>query len=49
MRKSRFTDEQIVAMLRDAERMGVRGRTLLCARYDKGIAFEAWLKLLGEL
>ena len=49
MRKSRFTDERIVAMLRDAERMGARARTLLCERYDKGIAFKAWLELLGEL
>ena len=35
------------AVLRDA--MGARARTLLCERYDKRIALEAWLELLREL
>jgi colanic acid biosynthesis glycosyl transferase WcaI len=35
------------AVLRDA--MGARARVLLCERYDKKIAFKAWLELLGEL
>lgn len=31
------------------EAMGARARALLCKRYDKKIAFKAWLGLLGEL
>lgn len=33
------------AVLREA--MGTRARALLCERYDKRIAFKAWLELLG--
>jgi hypothetical protein len=29
--------------------MGTRARALLCERYDKRIAFKAWLELLREL
>ena len=36
------------AMRRCARRWG-RARALLCERYDKRIAFKAWLALLGEL
>ena len=35
------------AVLREA--MGARARALLCERYDKKIAFKAWLELLREL
>ena len=35
------------AVLREA--MGARARALLCERYDKSIAFKAWLGLLREL
>jgi hypothetical protein len=35
------------AVLREA--MGARARALLCKRYDKKIAFKAWLDLLAEL
>jgi glycosyltransferase involved in cell wall biosynthesis len=31
------------------EAMGARARVLLCGRYDKRIAFKAWLQLLREL
>ena len=34
------------AALREA--MGGRARALLCERYDKRIAFKAWLELLRE-
>ena len=29
--------------------LGARARVLLCERYDKRIAFKAWLELLEEL
>jgi glycosyltransferase involved in cell wall biosynthesis len=35
------------AVLREA--MGARARALLCERYDKRVAFKAWLELLREL
>ena len=35
------------AALREA--MGARARALLCERYDKRIAFKAWMELLREL
>lgn len=44
--------EQLLRLAGDAplrEAMGARARTLLCARYDKRIAFRAWLELLKEL
>ncbi len=31
------------------EAMEARARALLCERYDKSIAFKAWLALLREL
>ena len=43
---------QLMRLASDAvlrEGMGTRARALLCERYDKNIAFKAWLKLLGEL
>jgi glycosyltransferase involved in cell wall biosynthesis len=44
--------EQLLRLAGDAalrEAMGARARALLCERYDKRIAFKAWLELLGEL
>ena len=44
--------EQLLRLAGDAAlraAMGTRARALLCARYDKRIAFKAWLALLGEL
>jgi glycosyltransferase involved in cell wall biosynthesis len=44
--------EQLLRLAGDAplrEAMGARARVLLCARYDKRIAFKAWLGLLSEL
>ena len=44
--------DQLVRLSRDAvlrEAMGARARALLCERYDKKIAFKAWLELLREL
>ncbi len=35
------------AVLREA--MGARARALLCERYDKRIALNAWLEMLGQL
>ena len=44
--------DQLVRLAGDAalrEAMGARARALLCGRYDKRIAFKAWLELLREL
>lgn len=44
--------DQLVRLAGDAalrEAMGARARALLCERYDKRIAFKAWLGLLREL
>jgi glycosyltransferase involved in cell wall biosynthesis len=44
--------EQLLRLAGDAalrEAMGARARTLLCERYDKRIAFKAWLELLRGL
>jgi len=44
--------EQLLRLSGDpalGEAMGTRARTLLCERYDKKIAFKAWLGLLREL
>jgi colanic acid biosynthesis glycosyl transferase WcaI len=44
--------EQLVRLAGDTplrEAMGARSRALLCERYDKRIAFKAWLGLLREL
>lgn len=44
--------EQLLHLAGDAplrEAMGTRARALLCERYDKRIAFKAWLELLREL
>ena len=44
--------DQLLRLAGDAalrEAMGVRARALLCERYDKRIAFKAWLELLQEL
>jgi glycosyltransferase involved in cell wall biosynthesis len=44
--------DQLVRLAGDAvlrEAMGARARALLCGRYDKRIAFKAWLELLEEL
>ena len=43
---------QLLRLAGDAdlrEAMGARSRALLCARYDKRIAFKAWLELLEGL
>jgi len=44
--------EQLLRLSGDAalrEAMGARARALLCERYDRSIAFKAWLELLGGL
>ena len=44
--------DQLVRLAGDSvlrETMGARARVLLCERYDKKIAFKAWLELLAEL
>ncbi len=44
--------DQLLQLAGDAplrEAMGVRARALLCERYDKRIALEAWLELLREM
>jgi glycosyltransferase involved in cell wall biosynthesis len=44
--------EQLLRLAGDAalrEAMGARARALLCERYDKRIAFKAWLELFQEL
>ena len=44
--------DQLLRLAGDAElreAMGARARALLCERYDKRIAFNAWLGLLEEL
>ena len=44
--------DHLVRLAGDAplrEAMGARARALLCERYDKRIAFKAWLELLREL
>lgn len=44
--------EQLLRLAGDAgvrEDMGARARSLLCERYDKRIAFNAWMNLLKEL
>jgi len=43
---------QLMRLAGDAnlrEAMGTRARAQLCERYDKKVAFKAWLELLGEL
>ena len=44
--------DQLLRLAGDAvlrEVMGARARALLCERYDKKMAFKAWLELLGDL
>jgi glycosyltransferase involved in cell wall biosynthesis len=44
--------DQLVRLADDTElreAMGARARTLLCERYDRKIAFKAWLGLLEAL
>ena len=42
-----FLNRYFYPALREA--MGARSHALLCERYDKRIAFKAWLQLLREL